>query len=72
MVDAINQFSQICPSLVAVGIVSVYGRIDAGIMLPPCQLVQHAPERMRKMIEKGETLGYNDFSPNVVGEICLV
>ena len=35
MVDDINQFSQICPSLVAVGIVSVYGRIDAGIMPPP-------------------------------------
>ena len=51
MVDAINQFSQICPALVAVGIVSVYGRIDAGIMPPPCQLAQHAPERMRKMIE---------------------
>ena len=34
MVDAINPFSQICPALVAVGRVSVYGRIDAGIMPP--------------------------------------
>ena len=71
MVDAINQFSQICPGLVAVGRVSVYGRIDAGIM-PPLSAGTACARENAKDDRVGRDPWLQRFFPNGVGEICLM